>query len=200
MHQLGFGAPFANDLFEFGAVGRDAGGTRVARVVAAFGVNQHSFACSASGRNHLRHMSQATFAVVGEQHHVVRRQQLEKLVGLRGQHFVLWCVLKVHAQQLLLAANDAQLDGGFELAVAAQVRGDAGLGHQVFEQVAGFVIPHHRQQRGMRAQAHDVVGHVGATAQTVFFTRDAHHGHGGFGADAVDSAIPVAVEHDIAND
>jgi hypothetical protein len=50
-----------------------------------------------------------------------------------------------------------------------------------------------------RAQAHHVEGHVGATAQAVFFAGDAHHGHGGFGADAVDGAIPIAVEHHIAN-
>ena len=77
---------------------------------------------------------------------------------------------------------------------------DAGLGHQIFQQVAGFVVADDGQERGMCTQAHHVVGHVGTAAQTVFFAGDAHHRHGGFGADAVDRTIPIAVEHHIAHD
>ena len=55
---------------------------------------------------------------------------------------------------------------------------DAGLRHQRFELVAGFIVAHHGQQRGLRAQGDHVVGHVGGTTVALFFARNAHHRHG----------------------
>ena len=144
-------------------------------------------------------MGQAAFAVIGKQNGLVLRQERAKLVGLRGQHFGLRGVLEVGAQQLLLAANHAQLDGGFELRVTAQARRDAGLGQQGLELVTGVVVTHHAQKADLRAQRDHVVGHVGTATQAVFLARHAHHGHGGFGADAVHRAVPIAVEHHIAD-
>ena len=62
-----------------------------------------------------------------------------------------------------------------------------------------IVFTHHRKQAGLGAQARDVQGHVGAAAQAVFDARDAHHRYRGFGADAIDLTVPIAVEHDIAH-
>jgi uncharacterized membrane protein YsdA (DUF1294 family) len=64
-----------------------------------------------------RDVREAALAVVGEQHGVVLRQQLFE-GRTAGQHFVVRLVLEVHAQQLLLAADDAQLDGGLAARVA----------------------------------------------------------------------------------
>ena len=45
----------------------------------------------------------------------------------------------------------------------------------------------------------DVVGHVGGGADALFLARDLDHGHRRFGRDAVHRAVPVAVEHGVAD-
>ena len=129
----------------------------------------------------------------------MRGQQLFELGRLRGQHFVFGRVFKIQAQQLLLAADHAQLDRGLELRVAAEAGRDARAGHQGFELVAGFVVADHTEQRGPRAHGHDVVSHIGRAAHAFFLARDTHHRHRGFGRDTVHRAVPVAVQHGVAN-
>jgi len=51
--------------------------------------------------------------------------------------------------------------------------------------------------KGLNARG--IEGYVGASTQTVFFAGDAHHRHRSLWADTVNSAIPVTVEHDIAD-
>ena len=83
----------------------------IARVVAALRVDQHRLAGRRAELDHARHVGQPALAVVGEQHHVVRRQRRSKSSSLRpaprGR-----ARLEVDAEQLLRAADHAQLDGG----------------------------------------------------------------------------------------
>ena len=126
-------------------------------------------------------------------------QELHELLGLRRQNFVLRRIFKIYAQQLLLPSNHAQFDGGFELGVATKIRGDTAFSDQVLQQMASFIVTNDGQQRGLRTNAHGIEGYVGASTQTVFFAGDAHHRYRGLGTDAVNSAVPVTVKHDIAD-
>ena len=126
-------------------------------------------------------------------------QELHELLGLRGQDFILWRVFKIYAQKLLLPSDDAQFDGSFKLGVTTKIGSDAAFGNQVLQQMAGFIVTYDREQRGLRANAHGIEGYVGASAQTVFFAGDAHHRHRCLGAYTVNSAVPITVEHDIAD-
>ena len=65
--------------------------------------------------------------------------------------------------------------------------------------MAGFIVTNDGQQRGLRTNAHGIEGYVCASTQTVFFAGNTHHRYRGLGTDAVNSAVPVTVEHDIAN-
>ena len=197
--QLFFAAPGADHFLHFRAVGGDDGGVLVARVVAALGVNQYGFASRAGLGNHVAHLGQAAFAVVRKNDGVLRLQKRRKARGLVGQHAVFGSVLKIQAQELLLAANDAQLDRGLEFCIAAKVGLDAGFGQQRFQVLAGLVVAHHGQQRRLRAQGGNIARHIGCAAAAFFFAGYAHHGHGRLGGYAVYRAVPVAVQHHVAH-
>ena len=108
-------------------------------------------------------------------------------------------VLEVHAQQLLVAADHAQLHGRLQARIALEVGGDAGFAQQGFEPVARLIVADHAQEAGLRAQCGDVVGDVGGCADALFLARDLDHGHRCFGRDALHRAMPVAVEHRVAD-
>ena len=108
-------------------------------------------------------------------------------------------VLKIQADQLLLAANDTQLHGGLQVGITPEVGADTGLGHNAFKLVAGFVVTHHGEQGSLGSEASRVKRDVGSAPAAFFFAGDAHHGYWCFGADAVDRTVPVAVKHDIAH-
>ncbi len=127
------------------------------------------------------------------------RQQFVEGRRLRGQHLVFRRVLKIQAQQLLLAADHAQLDSGLELRIAAETGRDAGSCNQRFQLVAGLVVADHTQQRCTRADGHDVVSHIGRASHAFFLARDPHHRHRRLRRDPVHRAIPVTVQHGIAN-
>ena len=108
-------------------------------------------------------------------------------------------VLKIGTQQLLVASDDAQLHGGGQAGVLAQLGRDAALGGQLMQPIASGVTPDHTEQGGLRPQTGQVVGHVGAAPQAIFFALHVHDWHRGFGADALDRTIPVPIEHHIAH-
>ena len=65
-------------------------------------------------------MSQSALAVVREQHHVVPWQLALEVGQHLRQHLVVGFPFKVDAQQLLVAADHAQLDDGLQGRVLAQ--------------------------------------------------------------------------------
>ena len=120
-------------------------------------------------------------------------QQFIKARGLAGQDFLIGRVLKVQPYQLLLASDDAQLDGGLEPSVASQLGFYAGLRQQFFQFVAGFVFAHYREQGDLGTQCGHVQSDVGGAAAAFLFAGYAHHRHRRFGRNAVHRAVPVAV-------
>ena len=144
-------------------------------------------------------MGQAAFAVVREKHDVVQWQEVGKRSGLRGQHFCLGGVFKVHTQQLLLTADHPQFDCGFQVRIATKMGANAGFTDQRFELVAGFIIAHHRQQGRLGAQCDHVECHIGSAAVAIFFAGDAYHRHRRLGRDTVHGTKPVAVEHHVTH-
>jgi hypothetical protein len=142
---------------------------------------------------------QAALAVVGEHYHVAVGERGLELGELRGERLARRRLLEVDAQQLLLAADDAQLLRGVDLAVAVQARLDAFLHQQRGELVAWLVAPDDRQQARARLQLGAIPGHVRRAAEPVILALDEHHRNRRLGRDARDVAEPVAVEHHVAH-
>ena len=197
--QLVLVAPAAHHLGQLCTVGRDDGGARVAPVVAALGVDQHRLAGGAGQLDHARDVRQAALAVVREQHQIVMRQLNLELVQHLAQHLVVGLVLEVDADQLLGAADDAQLHDGVELRIVTQRGLHAACLQQLAQLARGLVLADHGEQRGTRPQGLDVECHIGGTAQALFLALHPHHRHRRLGGNAVHGAVPVAVQHHIAH-
>jgi hypothetical protein len=192
--------PGAHHLLEFGAVRRDDRSAGIAGVIGALRVDQNGFARIAREGDHARDVREPALAVVGKEHRVVFWRELREGFVLHGQRLMVGLVLEVHSQQLLVPADDAQLDGGLEARIAFQVRRDAGFPQQHFQAVAGLVVADHAEETRLRAQRCDVVRDVGSGADALFFARDPDDRDRRFGRDAFDRAVPVAVEHRVADD
>ena len=76
---------------------------------------------------------------------------------------------------------------------------DAVLGTADPFALTGGILTHHAQQARLRPQTHQIKGHIAAAAQAIFFPLHMHHGHWGFGADAIDRTMPIAVQHHITH-
>ena len=81
------------------------------------------------------------------------------------EHLVVGLLLEIDAQQLLRAADDAQLDDRRQSRIALEQRLDAALLEQRLEPAAVLVVADRRQQAGMRAERLDVPGDVGRAAE-----------------------------------
>ena len=175
---------------QLGAIGRDHGGVAVTLVVICLW-DQSSTAMPASpGRCAImsRDMRQATFAVnlkTAPHGLMLRHTAARRLPTWEASTSVFRRVLEVEAYQLLLTADHTQLHRGFHLRHRGRKWvGDAGVCNQRFKLVTGFIVTDHRQERSLRAQCHDVVGHVGSTRQCApRFAGHAHHGNRRFRAE-----------------
>ena len=147
-------------------------------------------------------MGQPALAVVGEQDDSGLGQRAFVRNAHVLQHLVVGLLLEIDAQELLRAADHAQLHRRRQPRVALEQRFDAALLDQRLEPVAVLVVADRGEQAGVRAERLDVPGDVGGAAEPFLLLgrMDAHDGHRCLGGDAIDRAEPVAVEHRIADD
>ncbi|MNC30421.1 hypothetical protein D3C75_787040 [compost metagenome] len=141
---------------------------------------------------------QCALAVVGQDQHL---DALEQAVDLRtqrqrvgGERF-----FEIDAQQLLVTAHDPQLDDGRLVRDALEHRAHACSLQAVGQAVGGLVLAGDANQRSRRAQGGDVQGNVGRAAGAILDLIDLDHRHWRFRRDTRSTAMPVAVEHDIAD-
>jgi len=171
----------------------------VARIVVTLRIGEHAPAGLARRAHHLRDVREAPFAVVGENHRVAFGERALEFLELGREHLARRGLLEIDAQELLLAADDAQLLRRVELAIAVQARLDAFLLDQLLELRARLVAPHHREQACVRAERLAVPRHVGRAAEPLLLAPDQHHRHRRLGGDPRHLAEPVAVEHHVAH-
>ena len=147
-------------------------------------------------------MRHAALAIVGQHDHIALRQGGAILVEFRGQHLARRSALEIHAQQLLLPADHAQLLGRADRAVAMQPGVDAILLQQPLELAAGIVVADDGEQRSPGAQRGAVVRDVGgaAEAELLLFLVHQNHRDRRLGRDPLDFAEPVAVQHHVPDD
>ena len=193
-------APATHHLPEFAAIGRDHRRAAIAVPVLALGVDQHGLARRARALDHRRDVREPALAVVGEDEEVRVGEQAFEVGQLGRQHLVRGRGLEIDAQQLLLARDDAHLDGRGQRRVAVKRRLHAVGREQALERGAGLVGAGDRQQRGPRAQRRRVARDVGRSAGALLGALDPDDGHGRLRRDPLDVAEPVAVEHHVARD
>ena len=107
------------------------------------------------------------FAVIGQDDEIGVRHQALVVGELGGQHLVRRRGLEVDAQQLLLAADHAQLDGRRQRRVAQERRRTRSRGEQARERRAGLVVADDGQQRSPARQRCRVARDVGGAARVV---------------------------------
>ena len=108
--------------------------------------------------------------------------------------------LDVEAKQLLGAADDAGLGDGGERAGNHAYGVDAGSLEDGGEfSLLGVVAPE-AGEKGLAAEAGEIHGDVGCAAGTLVAPGVAEDRNWSLGRDALDVAVDVAVEHDVADD
>ncbi|MNO84222.1 hypothetical protein D3C76_755550 [compost metagenome] len=196
--QLGLVLAAADYGFEFGKVRGDQAGAAIDGEIPALGIGQHRDAALAGGLDQRLVVLQRALAVVGQHQHADLVQQRLDIAGQR--HGVgAERLLEVHPQQLLVAAHHAQLDDGRLPVDALEAGGHAHCLEAVAQAVGGLVGAGDADQEGRRAQRGQVERDVGRAAGTVLMLLDPHHGHRRLRRDARGRAVPVAVEHYVAN-
>jgi len=115
---------------------------------------------------------------------------------------VVGLLLEVDAQELLRAADDAQLHDRRQPRVALEERLDAALGEHRLEATAVLVVADRGEQARVRTERLDVPGDVGGAAESflVLVGVDADDRDRRLGRDPLDGAEPVAIEHRVADD
>jgi hypothetical protein len=68
-----------------------------------------------------------------------------------------------------------------------------------FQRIGGVVIAGQTQHGTVPAEHRDVQRHVSGTAGALFNLTDMHHRHRRFGRDARSRAVPVAIQHEVAD-
>ena len=115
--------PAPRHFAKLGAVRREQRRAAIARVVVAFRIDEHRLARRARQRDHALDVREPALAVVGQDDRVAcRADALRNRAAWQRRTSWLGLGLEIDAQQLLLAADDAQLDRG----VQARRRGAAG--------------------------------------------------------------------------
>ncbi|MNC85948.1 hypothetical protein D3C83_15730 [compost metagenome] len=144
-------------------------------------------------------MREPALAVVGKNHRIRGAQHAREVLKLRRQHFMARRLLEVHPQQLLAAADHAQLDRGRDAPVAVKLSHNALPREQALEPRAGFVGANHREQAYRRPQRGRVARNIGGAAGTLLDPVDPDDGHWRFRRDPPNVSKPVAVQHHVAD-
>ena len=196
--QLGIVGADTDDGFEFGQIRRDQAGATIDGEILALRIGQHRDVAGLGQLDQRLVVLQRALAVVGQHQHLDPGQHGG---GVRGQRLGIGVegLFEVDADQLLVATHDAQLDDGRLLGDALEAHLHMGGSQAVGEGIGGFVLTGDADQVGRRAQGGDVEGDVGRATGTILVLVDADHGHRRLGGDPRGGAVPVAVEHHVAN-
>ena len=118
-------------------------------------------------------------------------------LGLGGLEFA----LAIHADDLLVAGDDAGLDDGVVIGILLDgLNVDAFVGEEALEGVRVGVGPDHAENGGVGGEFAEVAGDVGGAAGVLGLAVHLDHGDGGFRRDAADAAPDELIEDEIADD
>ncbi|MCY1174269.1 hypothetical protein D9M73_144650 [compost metagenome] len=196
--QFGLIDATANDGLELAEVRGNQAGATVDGKVLALGVGQHRNALGPRRLDQVLVVLQCTFAVVGQDQHL---DAFEQAVDLRAQRQ--WVggerLFEIDTQQLLVTAHDPQLDDSRLVRDALEYRTDTGSLQAVGQAVSSLILAGDADQRSRRAQRSNVQGNVGRAAGAILDLIDLDHRDWRFRRNTRSTAMPVAVEHDIAD-
>ncbi|MND95865.1 hypothetical protein D3C80_881310 [compost metagenome] len=198
--QLLFALHLAHHGLEFGHVGGQQGGAAILLEIRPLGIHQHRDAGGAGAGNHARHVVQGALAVVGEDHHVGPWQRLLHLAHQQAGVHVVEGLFEIEAQQLLVAGQHPQLGDGRVVGQTNEITGDLDPCHLAGQGIGGLILTGQPEQHGLGTQGGGVQGHVGGATRALFDVLDLDHGHRRLGGDPAGGAMPIAIQHDIAND
>ena len=198
--EVGLVLPAADDLAQFGAVGREQGRAAVARVVVALRdrpapacrrarQTDHSRRCGRGRPCRSRRGSprRRPASACSKSASLAASTSLEGGVSKSMRSSCCWRPITRSLTVVGIAASRVQAGA------------NAGRVEQPRQAPAGLVVADHRQQRAPRRRAPRVARDVGGAAGTLLAALDLHHRHRRLRRDARDVAEPVAVEHHVAD-
>ena len=194
----------ACSMGELGAVRRQHRGAGVAPIVAALGIDHHRAARAVGGLDQAPQQvrREDPLGVVGEDHRVRGRERVpceaDQAVGRAGRDRL--GRLRIGAEQLLRAGDEARLLGGLAPAFHQQVGLDPFLApDHAGEPAPHLVVPDHGEQRRVRAQRDEIAHHIAGAAQHVDIAVGAQDRHRRLGRGALDPPVDEAVQHHVAD-
>ncbi len=183
---------------ELGQVGRYQGGTGIAAEIAALGVHQHRGAGGTGPLDPGQRVGQGPLAVVREHHQPVCRQLCLELLQQAFLVVIGKAVLEVEPDELLVAADDAQLGDGGKTGVAVEMALDPGLGESLAQLLRHGILAGDAHQSHPATERTQVVRHVARATGASLLATHVHHGNRRLGRDPLGGTMPVAVEHQVA--
>ena len=189
---------------ELGAVGRQHRGAGITREVAALGIDHHRPRGALGRLYQLPHQfgRKHALGVIREHDHVAGREgvpgeakeTLGRALGDRVGR------LRIGAQELLAAGNEAGLLGGNAPPLHQQVGLDPLLApDQAGEPAPHLVVPDHREQSRLRAERDEIAHHIAGAAEHVDIVVGTEDRHRRLGRGALDPPIDEPVQHHVAN-
>jgi hypothetical protein len=197
--QSGVSADPADHGFELSQVRRNGGGAGVAAEIRALGIHENRSAPRPCAANELLRRSERALAVVGKHHgagliqgSVELRQGFRPCVQGAG-------LLDIQPDELLVAADDAHLGDGRHVPEPRRAKIDPDVAKHLGQQIRRFIVSGHPDQNRPGSQRCDVEGDIGGASGSLLHPADVDHRNGGFGRDTLGVTMPVAVQHDVAD-
>ncbi len=185
---------------ELGQIGGQQGGAPVAAEITALGVHQHRHAGLAGQGDQPGAVAQGALGVIGQHQGAAAGQPAFHLLGERRRVLVLEGLLEIQPQQLLLAADHAQLGDGGQPGHFLEVAQHIGGAQALLQNAGGLILAGEPHQFRPGPQGGHVERHVGGAAGAVLQFGDAHHRHRGLRRDTPGRAVPISVQHHVAGD
>ena len=193
------GRAASDDALEFAQVGRDQAGAPIGCEITSLRIDDHGTTRTAGGLDQRAGIAQCALRVIGQNHcpapfeqWLVQGQQVARLDAREA-------VLEIQANELLVPTDHAQLADRGGIVELPEVAVDAGRFEEPGQFRTGEILAGDPDQRRPAPECRDIERDVARATRALFHAADMDHGDRRLGRDAIGAAVPVPVEHQVAD-
>ena len=167
--------------------------------IGALGVGNYRDAACARGGDQFTGVLQRALVVVRQHQHLRTAQQRHRSRLQRSDCLGTKILFEVQTKQLLMLSNHTQFGDGRRHAGYREVTQHSRRLQSRTQLLARLVSADDSHQRRRSAQRRNVQRHVAGTARPILAIGDTHHRHRSLRRDPRGLAVPVPIQHQIAN-